>query len=155
MDPSQVPKTIYKPPTTSRLLEYSSSPRMKYRERASEEKAGLSHCPNIKMLVNDVDFLTENAKAGDTVLYVGGTIGAYLPVVASMFPTLQFLVYDGHPESLHYKNASDEHPPNLHLKPVWFSQEEAVQFVSLPLYNPSRTLLMVDSRNISRYDFLH
>jgi hypothetical protein len=151
MEEALPPKTVYKPPTCSRLLEYTTSPRMKYRAREAAEKAGLSHCPNIKMLVNDVAFLTEHARAGDTALYIGGTIGGYLPVVVSMFPTVQFLVYDCHPESLHYKNACEEHPPNLHLRPTWFSNEEAMKFVSMPCYNPSRTLLMVDSRNIVRY----
>jgi hypothetical protein len=141
---------VYKPLSADRELNYLTSPQMTYRERTPNEKAGLSHCPNIKMLINDVAFLTEKAKAGDLVIYVGGTIGAYLPLVAKMFLTLHFLVYYGHPESMHYKN---EQPPNMHLKAVWFSQQEAVNFVNLqmPKYDPRRTLLMVDTRNVTQW----
>ena len=87
------------------------------------------------------------------MVYVGSTIGAYLPLVTRMFPTLQFLVYDGNPTSLHYKRALEEHPENLHLKQAWFNEKEAMELVNQELmpYNPTRTLLMVDARNISRY----
>jgi len=147
------PHSVYKPPSADRLLSYVTSPKMKYRERTSEEKGGLVHCPHIKMIVNDVAFLTEKASAGDVVLYVGGTIGSYLPLVARMFPTLNFLVYDGHPQSQHYKNASEQHPPNIHLKAAWFNEHEAIEYTNLqqPKYSPGKTLLMVDTRNVTRW----
>jgi hypothetical protein len=56
------PMTVYKPLSSDRVLDYSTSGKMKYRERESKEKSGLPHCTHIKMLVNDVDFLTEKAR---------------------------------------------------------------------------------------------
>lgn len=148
--------SVYKPPSSDRLLNYATSGRMKYRQRAVDEKSGLSHCPHIKMLVNDVAFLTDKARSGDTVIYAGGTIGAYLPVVVGMFPTVQFLVYDGNPTSQHYQRAGSEHPPNMHMKVAWFGEKEAIELTrqqtpdGRSMYDPSRTLLMVDTRNVTR-----
>ena len=144
---------VFRPSSSSRELCYLRSSSMDYRPRDVHEKSGLIHCPNIKMLVNDVAFLTERARDGDMVIYVGGTIGNYLPILGKMFPNLQFLVYDGNPTSMHYRSPQDEKASNIHLKPTWFSEKEARTLAAMrhpTPYDSSKTLLMVDSRNITK-----
>lgn len=46
-------------------------------------------------------------KVGDTVIYVGHGIGTHLPVVAKMFPTMQFLVYDANPNPWYQSQLAD------------------------------------------------
>ena len=38
--------------------------------------------------------MTEVSRAGDTVIYVGGSVGSYVVQLAQMFPELQFRLFD-------------------------------------------------------------
>jgi hypothetical protein len=145
-------------PSSNRILSHESSPQLAYQKKTTADKSpSINYCPNIKMLINDVSFLTHRAKDGDTVIYVGSTIGNYLPTLAKMFPCVQFLVYDGNPKSCHYRqsaqNPMEASPPNIHVKPTWFSDSEARNLISMvhpAKYDSAKTLLMVDTRNVTR-----
>lgn len=45
-------------------------------------------------------------RAGDTVIYIGHGTGHHLSLVASMFPTAQFLVYDANPNQWLHEQSS-------------------------------------------------
>lgn len=107
--------------------------------------------PHLKMLCNDVAFLTEKAKAGDTVFYVGGSVGAYVLLLANMFPTVKFVMYD-HNLSNSVKKAKERGfmPPNLnHLAEV-FSEQVAAKVLLEGSVRSDQLLLMSDLRNITR-----
>lgn len=120
-----LPKTVFKPPCGSTLLHHESAPKMAYKERSAREMERAVHSPDLKCLINDVGFLTEKSKDGDTVIYVGNNIGAWLPLAASMFPKLQFLVYDGNACKLSKHIQEGTLPDNVHLQTTWFSEMEA------------------------------
>lgn len=103
------------------------------------------------MLCNDVSFLTQKAEAGDTVIYVGGSIGAYVLLLANMFPTVNFVLYD-HNLSNSVKKAKDEGfmPGNLRHTPEVFSEHVAAQLLLQESMHGSKLLLMSDLRNITR-----
>ena len=107
--------------------------------------------PHLKMLCNDVSFLTEKSKAGDTVIYVGGSVGAYVLLLANMFPTVKFVMYD-HNLSNSVKKAKDNGfmPKNLsHLSEV-FSEQVAAKMLLQGSASSENLLLMSDLRNITR-----
>ena len=128
------------------------------------------------MLCNDVAFLTQKSMQGDTVVYVGGSVGAYVLMLANMFPTLKFMLYD-HNLSNSVKKARlvlctnctpalssgclankctsfdrDEGfmPSNLQHSPEVFSEQVAAQLLLQDSVQSSRLLLMSDLRNITR-----
>ena len=60
------------------------------------------------------------------VVYAGHGVGQHLHLVAKMFPTLQFLVYDKNPAHWLKQQVQDGTvPPNIHLKQCWFHKKEA------------------------------
>lgn len=145
---------IYKPESSDTLLDHATAMQLKYRERPARDIELGMQSNDIKNLVNDVSFLTSRARYGDLVVYIGNNIGAWLPVAAKMFPTLQFLVYDGNPAKLMQLQERDyQHngfPSNIHIRPCWFSEHEADKLVNLkfPHYNANSTLLVAETRNM-------
>lgn len=110
-------------------------------------------------LICDAAFLTERAFQGDVVVYVGNNVGPWLLTISKMFPTLQFLVYDGNAVKLsrsleQERSANPGAFPNIHLRQCWFSEAEAARFHRLGLVSqrdPSinRTLLMAETINMN------
>lgn len=107
--------------------------------------------PHLKMLCNDVDFLTQKMRAGDTAVYVGGSIGEYILILANMFPTTKFVMYD-HNLSNCIRKVKEEGsmPPNLHHREEVFSEKVAAQLLLQDSLKSSKLLLMSDLRNITR-----
>ena len=145
---------IYKPESSDTLLDHATAMQLKYRDRPAKDIELAMQSNDIKSLVNDVSFLTSKARYGDLVVYIGNNIGAWLPVAAKMFPTLQFLVYDGNPAKLIQLQERDYHlsgfPSNIHIRPCWFSDHEAENLVNLkfPNYNAASTLVIAETRNM-------
>ena len=123
--PPPMQRSIFKPPDGSILLDHEFSPKTKYKDRSAKEMERAVFSPDLKCLVNDVQFLTEKSRDGDTVIYVGNNTGPWLPMAARMFPGLQFLVYDGNAAKLNKEIEDGTMPENVHLKTSWFSELEA------------------------------
>jgi hypothetical protein len=148
--------------------------RLQYRERSHKEMERAVHNPDLKNLVNDVAFLTDKAMRDDVVIYAGCNVGHWFPTVARwvdelffitsfsshfycpwmsrMFPTVTFLVYDGNPIKLDKMEQNNlALPPNVRLKPSWFSESEAKRFAKtgIPQHVPrEKILLIADSNNL-------
>ena len=103
------------------------------------------------MMCNDVAFLTDKSKAGDTVIYVGGSVGAYILLLANMFPNLKFVLHD-HNMSNSVRKAKDEGfmPSNLKHTPEVFSEQVAARMLLEGNVKSRKLLLMSDLRNITR-----
>jgi hypothetical protein len=104
------------------------------------------------MLCNDVSFLTKKASAGDKVLYIGGSVGAYILLLARMFPSVNFALYD-HNMSNSVKKAKEEGfmPANLNHSPEVFSEQVAAKLLLVGKGCESQNLLLMsDLRNITR-----
>lgn len=160
MSSEQQPMDIYRPPSHSRTLEYDTCPKLRF-DTSHLEAGNPVHMrtrlnpylynPYLKMLCNDVDFLTKKAETGDKAIYIGGSIGAYVLLLAKMFPTVQFDMYD-HNLSNSVKKAKEESfmPPNLEHKPENFSEKVAAQLLLKDGIKGNKLLLMSDLRNITR-----
>lgn len=78
--------------TFSRTLE-NSMPRLKYYRRKDNFKSVL-HWGQRKLLLVEIEFLTKFASDGDIVLYAGAAPGNHIPYLSSLFPTLEFALFD-------------------------------------------------------------
>jgi hypothetical protein len=153
----QNPADVYRPVQLSLSLDHSTAARMKYRKVDPSELDGAVYCSELKNLMNNVSFLTEKALLGDTVVYIGNTIGAWIQTVTSMFPTLRFVVYDGNPTRVQLDmaarasgHAADRARSNTLFNHTWFSTAEADRLVrtQFPSYDPGKTLLIAETRNV-------
>ena len=94
---------VFRPQTTGRLLRYELAPKLPRGTgtaaptSATTPQKGVPNSHTIRALTNDVAFLTEKGKAGDIVIYAGHGVGNHIVLVAKMFPTMQFIIYDGNP----------------------------------------------------------
>lgn len=68
-----------------------------YRPREGR-KAHALHIGQRKLLLSEVDFLTDFARGGDTVVYAGAAPGIHIPLLAELFrrKRLKFVLYDPH-----------------------------------------------------------
>lgn len=70
-----------------------NSPTMKYRRRKDEEKSVL-HWGQRKLLLVEIEFLTNYSNENDIVLYAGAAPGIHIKYLSKLFPTLSFILYD-------------------------------------------------------------
>lgn len=75
-------------------------PERKYESRATERKNSVKW-GQFKLLISEIDFLVRywdpSEVAKPTVVYVGAATGHHIGVLATMFPWVQFDLYDGRP----------------------------------------------------------
>lgn len=83
------------------------------------------HCKNmkprfkfgqLKLLVSEIFFLTRTSKGGETVVYAGSAPGNHIFVLAEMFPTLKFELWDGRDHEV-------EPHPNIQTNKGLFTNE--------------------------------
>ena len=146
--------------------------RLKYRERSHQEMERAVYSPDLKNLVNDVAFLTDKGMRDDVVIYAGevfvsctfkksfsltekekqtgSNIGHWFPIVARMFPTMHFLVYDGNPVKLEKMSQNAPMPANVSFKHAWFNESEAKRYArtGIPHVGRDGILLIADSNNL-------
>ena len=147
---------IYRPASTNRTIDYATCPKLRFdRSHLDEPRRGpgaYAYNPHLKMLCNDVDFLTQKARAGDTAIYVGGSVGAYILLLAKMFPSVNFVLYD-HNMSNSVRKAKQEGfmPSNLQHVEDNFSEKVATQLLLSSKIQGNKLLLLSDLRNITRF----
>lgn len=147
---------IFQPSSRSRVLDHETSPRLKFNkedweERKTKDPGTLAYNPHLKALCSSITFLTEKCRAGDTVLYVGGSVSSYLFTLAKMFPTLKFKLFD-HNTSNFLKRAKDEGivPSNIQHYQEIFSDQVAARLLIKENLEAGDTLLISDLRNVTK-----
>jgi cap2 methyltransferase len=61
---------------------------------SKERKRTTLHLGQRKLLLSEVDFLSDFASPGDTVVYAGAAPGIHIGLLAQLFPRLRFELYD-------------------------------------------------------------
>jgi hypothetical protein len=74
-------------------------PRRKYRRRKHEFKTAI-HWGQRKLLMAEIEFLTEQGHRSSTVVYAGAAPGTHIAYLAELFPKHTFLLYDPAPFSV-------------------------------------------------------
>lgn len=83
---------------------YENYPESEYQRRNQEKKTVL-HRGQLKLLLSEIEFLTEYSKKNDILVYVGAAPGRHIDYLTKLFPDLAFHLYD--PAPFHhtlYKN---------------------------------------------------
>ena len=76
-----------------RILDVKQAPHAPYRRRRFEKKTAL-HWGQRKLLISEIEFLTEYADLTLPVLYVGAAPGNHINVLVELFPDVKFILVD-------------------------------------------------------------
>jgi len=82
----------YEEKSLSRVLTHDAM-RMPYKRRQEEMKT-VVHWGQRKLLMNEIEFLTEYAQEGITCLYAGAAPGTHIPFLSDLFPEIHFVLID-------------------------------------------------------------
>lgn len=69
-----------------------SDPELKYSKKKGEKS--VNHWGQRKLLLSEIEFLTEYSSPGDIVVYVGAAPGTHIKWLSDLFPKLKFILYD-------------------------------------------------------------
>jgi cap2 methyltransferase len=119
----------------SRILA-PDAPRLKYRRRKGESKTVI-HWGQRKLFMSELEFLTDYATAGATVVYAGAAPGTHTRYLIELFPNCSFVLVDPAP----FSSKLTEGPRCL-LRQELFTDELAREFAGIP-----NVLFMCDIRS--------
>jgi len=83
------------------------------------------HVGQRKLLMSEVDFLSNYARTGDTIVYAGAAPGTHMPLLASLFPNLRFKLYD--PRKFKYSTRTP-HAARIKTYQQFFLDKDALSF---------------------------
>jgi cap2 methyltransferase len=69
------------------------APSGEYRRRQGQEKS-VEHWGQRKLLISEIEFLTNYGYAGATVVYAGAAPGTHIPLLARLFADMHFILFD-------------------------------------------------------------
>jgi hypothetical protein len=107
------------------------------------------HKGQIKLLLNEIDFLTDFAEPGDVVVYAGAADGRHLPTLYRMFEHLHMTwhFYDPRPFHADTQKFAASHPRSFLLHNTFFTDETAAKHSSSP-----NALFISDIRSDAMHD---
>lgn len=76
-----------------RIINIDKAPKETYRERKEEFKT-VTHIGQRKLLIMEIEFLTNWAEPGDIVIYAGAAHGGHHEILSLLFKDVLFLLYD-------------------------------------------------------------
>ena len=100
-------------------------PRTQYRRRTSEAKSVI-HWGQRKLLISEIEFLTEHGALSPIVVYAGAAPGSHLHQLASFFPLHKFVCFDPAPFNVRLRE-------NLITKQEMFTNDVALEFANQPI----------------------
>jgi cap2 methyltransferase len=125
-------------PLERRVL--ASAATAQYYRRGNEERT-LVHWGQRKLLLAEIEFLTQHGHLADTVVYAGAAPGTHLAMLALLFPKHKLHLYDPAPFNPHLVNASALPNSKVYLHQEMFTDEVAAGWA--PEVNESKRVLFV------------
>uniref|UniRef100_A0A7S4IMR7 Cap-specific mRNA (nucleoside-2'-O-)-methyltransferase n=1 Tax=Vannella robusta TaxID=1487602 RepID=A0A7S4IMR7_9EUKA len=121
----QNPRKIKKCSSLERLL-LEDAPQKEYYARKNELRT-TNHWGQRKLLLSEIEFLTEYGERSKTVVYAGAAPGSKNEYLANLFPDHKFIFVD--PNPFHEKLiAAAEQNPNIILINAFFTDETALKY---------------------------
>jgi hypothetical protein len=99
-----------------------NSPQKTYEPRCKHDLRTTMHWGQRKLLMTEIDFLTQYSKENDLVLYVGAAPAIHTPLLSKLFPTLKFILIDPMKFSIHETD-------NIQIRKEYFTDEKAKEFI--------------------------
>lgn len=93
-----------------------------YRPKPYQNRRSL-HIGQRKLLLSEVDFLTDHGRPSMTVVYAGSAPGIHVPFLASLFPTLRFELYD--PRRFYLRGGSADVLARIKIHQKYFTDKVA------------------------------
>ena len=121
----QNPDKIQKFQTVERVL-LESAERKRYYERKNELRT-TNHWGQRKLLLSEIEFLTEYGEKSNTVVYAGAAPGSKNEYLASLFPDHKFIFIDPNPFHEKLKAAAEDNP-NITLITGFFTDDSALKY---------------------------
>lgn len=125
---------LYKYSQLTGRLTYAESQKIRKESKGRE----IPHVGQIKLLYSEILYLTKCAKEGNKVLYIGAAQGVHIPMLADMFPTLSFDLWD--PGKFRF-----EYRKQIRVFNKFFTDEEARKYVA----EGKNILFISDIRNLA------
>jgi len=106
------------------------APRLPYRRRKDEVKTVI-HWGQRKLLMSEIEFLSNNAEGQEIVVYAGAAPGTHISLLSRMFRGLKFVLVDPAPFSIQ-KNDNVEIRQEMFTDEIAkeFARKESVLFIS-------------------------
>lgn len=95
------------------------APRRSYRRRRDELKT-VVHWGQRKLLLSEIEFLTQHGSQCERVIYAGAAPGTHIKFLSILFPHLQWILVD----PAEFKISSSEHP-KIDVRQEYFTSELA------------------------------
>ena len=111
----------YQSENFSRYLK-EDCPRRLYKPRQNDELRTTMHWGQRKLLMTEIEFLTQYSKLGDLVLYVGAAPAIHTPILSKLFPTIKFILID--PMKFNIRETE-----NIEIRREYFTNDMAKEFI--------------------------
>jgi hypothetical protein len=118
-----------------------------YRSRRFESSKAL-HWGQRKLLLSEVEFLTDHGHRSDTVLYLGAADGMHIPLLVGLFPHHRFILYD--PQPFHSKMEEIIFNPLVEIHRKLFQDEDVVKYANRGVLLISDIRIVPESYNDMR-----
>jgi len=113
-----------------RLLKHNSAKEREYRSRQNERKT-VCHWGQRKLMLAEVEFLTQFHGLASTVVYAGAAPGLHMPKLAELFPSLRFVLVDPRPMADTVASCRAAIDNRIEVRQQLFTEEMAREFVGL------------------------
>ena len=127
-----------------RILHFDTAPRAPYRRREKEIKT-VEHRGQRKLILVEIEFLSRFAQPGDVIIYAGGAGGAHHLTLSTMFPDLDFILYDPRPFARGVRDL-----PRYEVRQEFFTISTAQELATRLRAQERRYLFLSDIRRAER-----
>lgn len=116
----------------SRIL-HPDAPETVYRRRYNEKKSVI-HWGQRKLLLSEIEFLTNYTDLTGTVVYAGAAPGQHIELLHQLFPDIKFILYDPMPFSPRLQDTARRDGSNVEIIREYFADETALRFKDTGVY---------------------
>ena len=102
-----------------------------------------------KLLMSEVDYLTRHSGEGSIIVYPGSAPGEHIPLLATLFPSCEFYLYDPAPFRVKTNHLWNQVKSRVNIFPQMFKDESARHWVGRA--RVKSVLLISDIRSGSPY----
>ena len=118
---------------------------MEYIDRRGDSSRN-EHRGQVKLMLGEIDFLTELAEEGDSIVYVGAADGFHIQWLDHMFKSLglKWYLFDSSPFHSRLREWAQQNKDRVFVHTRYFNNQDAAMFAGL---KPANTLLISDIRS--------
>lgn len=123
-----------------------------YNSLSKKLRDNIIHIGQLKLFMNELIFILTYFKEDLTVIYVGAAPGGHIPFLASLFPSLKFILYDPRDFDINIANEllGNKKNKQIKVKQMLFTDTEAENIKKK--YKSENILFISDIRSMGEQD---